>query len=234
MRVMLLAAGVGERMRPLTEHTPKPLLTVAGKPLLQYHVEALRAAGVTDLVVNVAHLGAQIEAFLGAGDRFGVRVRYSREPYPLETAGGIIAALPLLGDDEFLVVNGDVMTDYPFARLLQGPLAPGSLAHLVMVDSPTHHPLGDFLLDRAGLLRAREPERAGLTYAGIGRFSPQFFQGAPAGVLRLRPLLDAAIAGRAVSGEHFAGQWTDVGTPERLAALNRPATGAGDSDGTLV
>jgi N-acetyl-alpha-D-muramate 1-phosphate uridylyltransferase len=222
MRAMILAAGLGERMRPLTDHTPKPLLRVGGKPLLQYHIERLVAAGCRDLVVNVAHLGQQVIDFCGDGSAWGARIRVSPEPAPLETAGGIARALPLLGDGPFLVVNGDVWTDYPFESLLDRSPAPGE-AHLVLVDNPPQHPLGDFqLVD--GCLRHRPPPEPGLTFAGIAVYSPAFFAaieggGAPVKA-PLRPLLDAAIGDGRLRGEHYGGAWEDVGTPERLAALD--------------
>jgi MurNAc alpha-1-phosphate uridylyltransferase len=167
MKAMILAAGFGERMRPLTDHTPKPLLEVAGKPLLAYHIERLVAAGCRELVVNVAHLGEQIAEYCGDGGRWGARILVSEEPAPLETAGGIARALPLLGAEPFLVVNGDVWTDYPFDRLTRIALAPRA-AHLVLVDNPPQHPLGDFLLGDGGRLRQRPAGLTGLTFAGIG------------------------------------------------------------------
>ncbi|WP_370552000.1 N-acetylmuramate alpha-1-phosphate uridylyltransferase MurU [Haliea sp. E1-2-M8] len=217
---MILAAGVGERMRPLTEHTPKPLLEAGGRPLIAWHIEALAALGLRELVINVSHLAGQIMDWCGDGSRWGVRISYSLEPEPLETAGGIHRALPLLGDAPFLVLNGDVWTAFPLQRLLaQRNLAPGS-AHLVLVDNPPQHPEGDFCMTAGGSLSARPAGTRGLTYAGIGVYTAGFFADMAPGKLPLRPLLDAAIAAGRVSGEHFGGPWTDVGTPQRLRELD--------------
>jgi MurNAc alpha-1-phosphate uridylyltransferase len=216
-RAMILAAGRGERMRPLTDDCPKPLLRAGGKPLIQYHVEALVSAGLSGIVVNHAHLGGQVEAFLGDGSRWGASIRYSPEPEgALETGGGIFRALPLLGSGPFLVVNGDVWSDYDLSRAA----CPGnSLAHLVMVDNPSHHPDGDFVLDGAGLLGEGQGRR--LTFSGIGVYRPELFSGCEAGVFPLGPLLRVAMRQGRVSGEHFAGFWMDIGTPERLLELDR-------------
>ena len=234
---MLLAAGYGARMRPLTDHKPKPLLEVAGKPLLQYHLEALRDAGLTELVINLGHLGEQIRQFVGDGAEFGLSVRYSCEDPPLETAGGIVQALPLLcdgaDDAEFLVVNGDIMADYRFGALAARPLTGGALAHLVMVDNPSHHSGGDFVLHANGAVGLAGPDSRALTYSGIARFHARLFRDVAPGVRRLRPLFEAAIVAGAVRGEHFSGQWTDVGTPQRLAELNQRAAG-GDSAAALL
>lgn len=210
---MILAAGRGERMRPLTDTTPKPLLDVGGKPLLQYHMERLAAAGFNDLVINTGRLGRQIEERFGRGEAQGVRIRYSHEgETPLETGGGIRRALPLLGGGPFLVVNGDIWTDYDFARL---PRSPEDLAWLVLVDNPEHHRHGDFVL-RDG--RVLEGDGGRLTYSGIGVFQPELFRGAPDGAFPLAPLLRRAMQQGRVGGEYYAGTWLDVGTPERLAA----------------
>jgi MurNAc alpha-1-phosphate uridylyltransferase len=216
---MILAAGRGERMRPLTEHTPKPLLEVAGEPLIARHIRRLAAAGVGQLVINVSHLAEQIESYCGDGSRWGVEIAWSRESQPLETAGGIVRALPLLGDAPFLVVNGDIWTDYDFADLVNpGNCAEGQ-AQLVMVANPPQHPLGDFLL-KDGRLAHRSDAEAGLTYAGIGLYSRAFFSGSDDSVAPLRPLLDRAIADGRLLGLRYPGRWEDVGTPERLRALN--------------
>ncbi len=229
---MILAAGLGERMRPLTDHTPKPLLVAGGKPLIVWQIERLRAAGFTELVINHAHLGAQIENFLGDGAAYGVAIRYSVEGQPLETAGGIAKALDLLGDGPFLVTNADVYTEYDYARLRPVLAAmtadPRRLAHLVLVDNPPHHPAGDFaLLD--GLVcdpAALSPQVPRLTFAGIGCYRHELFRGiAPGAKARLAPLLTAAMAAGRVSGERFTGRWVDVGTPERLTALDRELRG---------
>lgn len=225
MKAMILAAGRGERMRPLTDHTPKPLLPVGGQPLIVWHVERLAAAGFREVVINHAHLGEQIEALLGDGDAWGLRIRYSPEPPgALETAGGIANALGLLGDSgPFLVVNGDIYCDWsPTAAA--SALKAGDLAHLVLVANPDHNPAGDFALEN-GRVRAASPETRGnptsLTFAGIGVYRPLLFReigpGQPA---KLAPLLRQAMADHRVSGERHAGRWVDVGTPARLRELD--------------
>lgn len=214
MRAMILAAGRGQRMRPLTDHTPKPLLEVAGKPLLVHHIEALVRAGMADIVVNVAWLGDRIVDAIGDGGRFGARVRFSHEgESALETGGGILHALPLLGDGPFVVVNGDVWTDYPFQRL---PRSLDGVAHLVLVDNPPHNPDGDF-----GLENGRVTRHGGsrLTFSGIGVYRRELFSGALGGAFPLAPLLREAADRGEVSGERYAGRWDDVGTPQRLAEL---------------
>jgi MurNAc alpha-1-phosphate uridylyltransferase len=220
---MILAAGRGERMRPLTDRTPKPLLAVGGKPLIVWHIERLRAAGFTHIVINHAHLGQQIEAALGNGATFGVSIEYSREVSALETAGGIATALPLIESEVFPVVNGDIYCEYDFSRLAE-PLARlaagGDQAHLVLVDNPPQHPNGDFVLD-GGRVTDADSARSRLTFSGIGVYHRALFAHTTAGEKApLAPLLRRAIdAGRA-SGEHFGGRWVDVGTPARLAALD--------------
>jgi len=217
MKAFILAAGRGERMRPLTDHTPKPLLMAGGKPLIVWHLERLAAAGFRDIVINHAHLGERIEAALGDGSRWGLQIRYSPEPPgALETAGGIANALPLLGSEAFLVVNGDVYCAFDFGRFSRST---AGMAHLVMVENPAHHSGGDFSLDGERVVYANAEQT--LTYAGIGVFSPSFFAGVqPGTVMKLRPLLDAAIAAGTLTGERFAGRWVDVGTPQRLAELD--------------
>lgn len=222
MRAMILAAGRGERMRPATDHVPKPLLPLAGKPLIVWLLERLVRAGFSEIVVNVSHLGAMIEDALGDGTALGARIQYSREAQPLETAGGIAAALPRLGAEPFLVVNGDIYTDFDFSQL-RGRAAllsrEGMLAHLVLVRNPDHHPGGDFGLAE-GFIAARAPERH--TFSGIGVYRPELFAPVPRGAKhQLAALLRGPIEARRVSGERYEGQWTDVGTPERLAALER-------------
>ncbi|ATE62433.1 N-acetylmuramate alpha-1-phosphate uridylyltransferase MurU [Thauera sinica] len=219
---MILAAGRGERMRPLTDHTPKPLLEAGGKPLIVWHVERLREAGFTELVINHAHLGHLLEAALGDGRRYGVRIDWSPEREALETAGGIRQALPLLGDEPFLVVNGDVFCDADFAAV---SLRTDDLAQLLLVPNPAHHPAGDFLL-RGGRIvpgeDVHDAHDARLTFSGIGMYHPALFAGLAAGSkARLAPLLrEAATAGR-VGGSRHDGLWVDVGTPARLAELDR-------------
>jgi MurNAc alpha-1-phosphate uridylyltransferase len=211
---MILAAGRGERMRPLTDTTPKPLLQAGGKALIEYHLEALAAAGFDTVVINHAHLGEQLQQALGDGSRFGLRIRYSPEGEALETGGGIFRALPLLGDGPFAVINGDVWSDYPYARLRR--LQP-ERAHLVLVDNPPQHPQGDFLL-QGGRVAVGEGQR--LTFSGIGVYHPTLFAGCREEAFPLAPLLRRAMAEGRVSGEHYRGQWFDIGTPERLARLD--------------
>jgi MurNAc alpha-1-phosphate uridylyltransferase len=227
-KAMILAAGFGERMRPLTEHTPKPLLTAGGKPLIVWQIERLRAAGFTDLVINHAHLGAQIEERLGDGRVHGVSIAWSDEGVPLETAGGIANALRLLGDAPFLVTNGDVYTEYDYAQLrpvLQDMTDhPRHLARLVLVDNPPHHPQGDFILDEGRVTTPTLPRAPGplpLTFSGIACYRPELFAAiVPGHKAALAPLLRAAMAEGRVTGEHFRGRWEDVGTPQRLADLD--------------
>ena len=223
MKAFILAAGRGERMRPLTDRTPKPLLRAGGKPLIVWHLERLRASGFREVIINHAHLGEQIEAALGDGSRYGLVLRYSPEPPgALETAGGIANALELLGDQPFLLVNGDVWCDWDFGRAPALATRPADLAHLVLVDNPPQHVGGDFCLDGSVVRYAASGAGPTLTYAGTGVFSPDFFATVPAGaVMKMRPLLDAAIARGIVSGERHGGRWVDVGTPERLAELDR-------------
>ncbi|MBC3957832.1 N-acetylmuramate alpha-1-phosphate uridylyltransferase MurU [Pseudomonas triticifolii] len=221
MKAMILAAGKGERMRPLTLHTPKPLVRAGGVPLIEYHLNALREAGFHDLVINHAWLGQQIEDYLGDGQRLGLDIRYSPEGEPLETGGGIFRALPLLGDEPFVVVNGDIWTDYDFAAL-RTPLA--GLAHLVLIDNPAHHPSGDFsLVD--GQVRDDDSVGARLTYSGIAILHPRLFAGCEAGAFKLAPLLRDAMREGKVTGEHFKGRWVDVGTHERLAEVEQLLSG---------
>ena len=224
---MILAAGRGERMRPLTDHTPKPLLEVGGKPLLVWHLERLRAAGFARIVINHAHLGHKIEEALGDGSAFGVAIDYSREASALETAGGIATALPLIASDVFAVVNGDIYCEYDFAALagVLDRLASGhDQAHLVLVDNPPHHPAGDFVLEDGRVTNADAPltpHPARLTFSGIGVYHRALFAHTPAGEkAALAPLLRLAIDAGRVSGEHYTGRWEDVGTPARLAALD--------------
>lgn len=228
MKALIFAAGLGERMRPLTDATPKPLLRAGGKPLIAWHLERLAAIGVREVVVNTSWLAAQFPATLGDGAAFGLRIRYSDEgPVPLETGGGMLQALAALGDAPFLAVNGDIWSDFDFARL---PREPAGDAHLVMVDNPAHHPQGDFVLRADGRLDADGDTR--LTFSGIGLYRPRLLEGWQAVIgdapgadatpprFRLAPLLRAAMRRGAATGEHHAGAWTDVGTPERLRLLD--------------
>lgn len=221
MKAMILAAGLGTRMRPLTDHCPKPLLDVGGKPLIVHHLERLAHAGIRDLVINVSYRAEQIVDALGDGSAYGVSIAWSHETMPLETGGGIRQALPLLGDMPFLLVNGDVWCDLDPATL---PSSLGSdLARLVLVDNPVHHPEGDFLLDAND--RVREGPGPRLTYAGIAQIDPALVADRAEGAFALAPLLRAAIADGRIAGHHHQGRWVDVGTPERLAALDQALRG---------
>lgn len=228
MKAMILAAGRGERMRPLTDTTPKPLLSAGGKALIEYHIEALARAGISELVINHAHLGQQIEQTLGDGERYGVSIQYSAEGQALETGGGIFKALPLLGKEPFIVVNGDVWTDFDFSHLRQQSV---SLAHLVLVDNPPHNPRGDFHLDSTHQVKTEGVPC--LTYSGIGLYHPQLFAACDARAFPLAPLLRQAMAENKVSGEHYRGQWLDIGTPQRLQQLDQTLTGVSHSVGKL-
>jgi MurNAc alpha-1-phosphate uridylyltransferase len=221
MKAMLLAAGRGERMRPLTDDTPKPLLRIGGQTLIERHLQALAQAGIREVVINHAHLGGQLVAAIGDGRACGVEVAYSPEPPgALETGGGIFRALPLLGTDPFLVVNADIWTDFPFATL---PAGPEGLAHLVLVDNPAHHPGGDFsLTDRR--VSAHGPVR--LTFGGIGVYRRELFAGCRPGPFPLAPLLRRAMDAGQVGGEYYDGTWFDIGTPQRLEEVNRLAAAA--------
>ena len=221
MKAMILAAGRGERMRPLTDTCPKPLLEAGGKPLIVWHIERLAAAGIVNLVINHAYLGRMIEDALGDGARFGVRILYSPEGSALETAGGIARALPLLGDAPFLVVNGDVFCDADFAGLRRAAeeLNPVRCAHLLLVPNPAHNPDGDFGLTPDGQVREDEGER--LTFSGLGAYHPALFTGvSPDAPAKLAPLLRAAMTRNRVTGARLFGRWVDVGTPERLRELD--------------
>jgi len=217
MKAMILAAGKGERLRPLTLHTPKPLVQVGGVALIDYHLRGLAAAGITEVVINHAWLGQQIEDHLGDGSRFGLAISYSAESEPLETGGGILRALPLLGAAPFVLVNADIYCAYPFAAL---PRALNGVAHLVLVDNPEHHAGGDFSL-QDGQISEAQAGSPSLTYSGIAVLDPQLFVGCKAGAFALAPLLRRAMLAGQVSGEHFAGRWVDVGTLERLAEAER-------------
>lgn len=229
MKAMIFSAGKGERMRPLTLHTPKPLLVAGGKPLIVWHLERLAAAGFTEVVINTSWLGDQFAPALGDGANWGLRLHFIDEgPTPLETGGGILNALPLLGQAPFLVVNGDVWCDVEVAALPRDPVGD---AHLLLVDNPTQHPRGDFILQGDGRVRD-DGDAPRLTYAGIGVYRPAILDnwraviGATPGATAqppqfgLAPLLRHTMAQGRVSGQHHRGRWTDVGTPERLAALD--------------
>lgn len=219
MKAMILAAGKGERLRPLTLHTPKPLVRAGGVPLIEYQLQALHRAGIEQLVINHAWLGQQIEDYLGDGARFGVSIRYSAEGEPLETGGGIFRALPLLGEAPFVIANGDIWTDFDYSSL-RGALADGDLVHLVLVDNPGHHARGDFCLRDGRVEDYREGESS-LTYSGIAILHPALFDGCQPGAFKLAPLLRLAMQAGRVSGVHHRGRWIDVGTHERLAEVER-------------
>ena len=215
MKAMILAAGRGERMRPLTDHTPKPLLKVAGKPLIEYTIEALVAAGITDIVINLAHLGEQIQDYLGDGSRFQANINYSNEgKNGLETAGGIKKALPLLGKQPFLLVNGDISCDFPLQSLINRDC---DLAHLVLVNNPAHHMAGDFTLDSQSIVSPEGTPK--YTYSGIGLYHPDLFAELAQGKAALAPLLKKAMLAKRITGELHSGFWMDVGTVERLEEL---------------
>ncbi len=220
---MLLAAGRGERLRPITDTLPKPLVEVAGKPLIAYHLEALARSGVREVIVNLSWLGGLIRAALEEGDRYGLRITYSEEgPEPLETGGGIFKALPLLGPEPFLVVNADIWTDMEFSRNL--PLEHDAHARIVLAPNPSHHPQGDFGVEN-GLVVERPSDR--FTYTGVGLYRPEFFAGCQPGKFPMLPLLRRAIAARRLRGEVFHGRWCDAGSPERLARLDASVRAAG-------
>ena len=215
MIAMILAAGRGERMRPLTDTVPKSLLEIADKPLIVYQIESLVLAGVKKIVINTGHLGELIRERLGDGQEFGVQIHYSDEgKEPLETAGGIVKALPLLGEAPFIVTNADIFTDFDYRSL---PKQLDSDAHLVMVNNPPHNPRGDFAYDNGRIL-ADGSEK--LTYSGIGLYHPCFFKDCNPGRYPLAPLLQQSAQGKGLSGQHFLGYWNDIGTPERLKEVN--------------
>ena len=221
MKAMLLAAGLGTRLRPLTDTQPKPLLALAGKPMILYHIEKLVAAGVHELVINVSYLAELIEQALGDGARFGARIRYSREPEgPLDTGGGLRRALPLLGSEPFLLVAGDIWSDFPYRRLAGHALASGQLGHLVMVRNPPQHQAGDFALDGQGQLN-RDGNGRSCTYSGMALLAPDILAGWEEEIFPLREPLRRAAARGVLSGECWEGDWEDVGTAERYLALNR-------------
>lgn len=222
MKAMILAAGLGTRMRPLTLETPKPLLPVNDKPLIEYHIERLVRSGVREIVINHAWLGEQIVAALGDGQQYGASIRYSAEAQPLETAGGIVKALDMLArdsDDNFIVVNADVFTNFDYQRL---PAKLNGLAHLVLVDNPDHNPGGDFnLAGNQQVLEQADDTTRRLTFSGISVLSARLFDGLSEQAGALAPLLREAIVQGLVSGEHFSGFWSDIGTPERLAEVDQ-------------
>jgi len=221
VKAMILAAGRGERMRPLTDKSPKPLLKVAGKRLIEYHLENLARAGIEEVVINHAWLGEQFPSVLGSGEQYGLSIYYSDEgEKALETAGGIIRALPYLGSDPFLLVNGDIWTDFELSNLTKQPSPLSHLMHLVLVTNRAHHPRGDFDLDENKFL----VDRPAYTYAGIGIYSPKIFTKLKIGIQPLAPIIRDTIKQHQVTGEVYAGAWEDVGTPERLIELETRLT----------
>jgi len=220
MKAMILAAGRGERLRPLTDKIPKPLVSVAGKSLIEYHLENLAKAGIDKIIINTAWLAKKIHQQLGDGSKYGINILYSDEGEALETAGGIINALPLLGDEPFLVINGDIWCDFDFSTLPD--LCTGKQAHLVLVNNPAHHPEGDFSLSGALI---KNTGQLMCTYSGIGIYSPDFFSAQKKGALPLAPIIREKCEQDLVSGQYHAGHWTDVGTLERLQQLEQQLDG---------
>jgi N-acetyl-alpha-D-muramate 1-phosphate uridylyltransferase len=221
MKAMILAAGRGNRLRPITDHTPKPLIKVGGKPIIEYHLEKLSKIGIRDIVINISHLADLIESTLGDGSQYGVRIQYSREMItPLETGGGIYQALPLLGADPFMVINGDIFTDYPFQQL---PKNLDGLAHIVLVDNPPHNLKGDFSVIKESDIKYVSKEGSNkLTFSGISILHPNLFRDCKPGIFSITPLLIQAMANKLVTGEHYFGRFVDIGgKPENLEALQR-------------
>jgi N-acetyl-alpha-D-muramate 1-phosphate uridylyltransferase len=230
MKAMILAAGLGERMRPLTDHLPKPMLSVGGKPLLQYHLEALAQSGIRDVIINLAHLGEKITEFVGDGSRFGLTVKYSREPEPLETAGALLHALPLLGNAPFILINGDVWSQFPLENLCRYSLDANELAHLILVPNPEFHPQGDFAPDVQGWLANEETvahdKLAKYTFSGISLINPKLISQYPQQRQKF-PLVEVlrhGIIQQQISAAIYRGRWSDVGTPERLYSLDAELT----------
>lgn len=220
MRAIILSAGLGKRMLPLTEHTPKPLLKVAGVPLIVHHIKNLSLAGIREIVINLGHLGEKIEQTLGNGSAFGVNLAYSYEDPILETAGGIKKALTsdLLGPDPFIAVSSDLFTDFPFETL---PQLPKKLIHMVLTDNPPHHPKGDYALKGENVLeKAALPDGSLLNFAGIGVYRPELFEACPEGIYKLPQLFKKAFLSNAITGEYYRGIWYNIGTPEDLQAVN--------------
>jgi MurNAc alpha-1-phosphate uridylyltransferase len=215
MKAMILAAGKGVRMQPLTTTTPKPLLAVAGKPLIEHHIQALAVAGIKDIVINTWYLGEQIIDLIGDGTRFGVSISYSVEDQLMDTGGGIVKALPILGTDPFIVMSADIFTNFPLHTL---PTAPVGLAHLVLVENPSYHIVGDFSLDK-GKVKILDPTKS-LTYGNIGVFRPEFFVAAPNGPFPLGNLLRHHVAADLVTGQYYSGTWRNIGTPAELELVN--------------
>lgn len=217
MRAMILSAGRGERLRPLTDHQPKPLLPLGGKPMMLRHLENFKQAGIQEIVINLGHLGEKIEQWFGNGAQFGLSIQYSYEDPILETGGGIAKALPYLGLDPFLAVSGDVVTDYPFERLVN--FSPRGLAHLVLVDNPPHHLKGDYSILEDGTISETKPPF--FNFAGIGVYRPQLFENCPEGAFPLPFLFKRAFLDNAITGEYYSGFWHNIGTFEQLQAIDQ-------------
>lgn len=215
MKAMILAAGRGQRMRPLTDHTPKPLLPIAGQPLIAHHLIALKKIGVDEIVINVSYLADQIQQALGDGSQYGVNIHYSVEPNVLETGGGIYQALPLLGNEPFIAIAADIWTDYPLQKL---PQQLKKSAHLVFVDNPTYHPDGDFCLAQGKVSLDGENK---LTFASIAIYHPELFKSYRAGIFPLVEVLHPAIAANQITGEHYQGEWNNLGTPAQWLELTQ-------------
>jgi N-acetyl-alpha-D-muramate 1-phosphate uridylyltransferase len=219
-KAMILAAGLGQRMRPLTDHLPKPLLSAGGKPLLQYHLEALARIGVSEVIINLAYLGDKIRDFVGTGERFGLSVSFSEEPEPLETAGALLHAMTLLGDQTFILINGDIWTDYSLETIVSHELQDDEDAHLVLVPNPEFHPNGDFSPNRFGRLE-NNPNLEKYTFAGISLIHPRMILQYPEKRIKfpLGEVLRFGITQNRISAEVYHGRWSDIGTPERLAEV---------------
>lgn len=224
MKAMILAAGKGSRLRPITDTIPKPLVPIADKPLIEYTIEKLAKAGVFEIVINISYLGEKIKQVLGEGEKWGVHINYSEESEPLEVGGGIIKALPLLGNDPFIIINGDIWTDYPFEKLVKKAHHLNMLAHIVLVNNFARHPEGDFGIEGDRLIS--DGVKPKFTYSGMGIYTPEFFKGHTAGKVFLRPLLESAIKANTISAEKYEGEFNDVGTVESWEALNRTITEA--------
>lgn len=219
MKAMILAAGRGNRMRPLTDHTPKTLLMVGNDPLIVHHIKNFAKANIREIVINLGHLGEKLKTVLGDGSQFEVNLQYSEENPVLETAGGIKKALNLLGNEPFIVVSGDIFTDFPFERLKEHqPNDPKSLAHLVLVDNPPHHPRGDYALVEGYLSHSGQPL---LNFGGIGVYRSEFFSDCPEGPFPLAKLFAPLVEKRSITGEYYKGSWYNIGTPEQLAEANQ-------------
>lgn len=225
MKAMILAAGRGTRMAPLTDTCPKPLIPLCGKPLIVHHLEKLAAAGITDIVINHAWLGEQLEQTLGNGSSWGIKIQYSPENEALETGGGVYQALPLLGEGAFLLINGDVWTNWDYSEVMNTSLQEGELGHLWLIDNPTHNPQGDFCLDEGKVLDATLQNEKALTFSGISLLSPKLWAEWTSGAYPLAPMLRSAMLQQQIIGSKLNADWVDVGTPQRLYDLEQRLCG---------